>query len=180
MGKQMQIYLAPEDVAEFETALKSRGLVILRRSSSRAQPVISDTAKVQKAETTAIDGYIVKASDIEHVSMRAVSKEAHWTVDALRSPVIEFFGCHFDGKTLKRGRLFYDQGFYDSAGAWVDKPKDFDALAKDVFKFARKTFPKDPNLDAYVGPKAREWQLKSHGAFVSLSFSRPPKKPVPI
>jgi hypothetical protein len=176
MGKQIQIYLVPEDVTEFESALKSMAAVILKRSSPKTQPVISETARLQTTETVRIDGYIARICDLEHVSMRAIPEQAHWTVDALHSPVMEFFGCHFDGKTLKRGRLFYDQGFHDAAGVWIDKPKDFDAFAKNVFKLARKMFINDLNLHAYVGPKAREWQSESHGAFVSFPFVPSSKK----
>ena len=171
MGTQIQIYLAPDDVSDFERSLKSMGILILKRSSPVARPVISDTAKVQTAETVGVDGYFVKANDIERVLMRTISEQNYSIVDALQSPVIEFFGCHFDGKTLKRGRLFYDRGFYDAVGGWIDKPKEFETLAKDVFKLAKKMFHKDQKLDAYIGPKAREWQSKFHGAFISASFA---------
>jgi hypothetical protein len=171
MGKQIQIYLAPQDVIDFELALKSRGAVILRRSSPERRPAISGTARVQTPEATGVDGYIARADDIEHVSLRAVPAQSVWAVDSLRSPVIEFFGCHFDQKTLKRGRLFYDPGFYDAKGTWVEKPKDFEDWAKDIFKLARKMFKKDSKLDAYIGPEAKEWQSKAQVSFVSLSFA---------
>ena len=169
----MQIYLTPEDVADFESALRAHSDVILSSSSSSPRPVVAASVIVQTPETKCADGYIVRPGDVGRVSMLAVSPQDRWTVDALRSPVIELFGCHFDGKTLKRGRLFYDQGFYESTGVWVEKPMDFDAWAKDVFKLARKMFKRDPKLDAYVGPRAMEWHSKFNGTFVALSFAPP-------
>ena len=169
------LYLMPEDVIDFELTLRSNDATILRRLSPERRPVISDTAIIQTPESTGVDAFLVRAVDIEDVSLRVVPGREYWTVDSLRSPVIEFFGCHFDGKTLKRGRLFYDKGYYDAAGAWFDKPRDFNSWAKDIFRIARKMFKKDPELDAYVGPKAREWHSKSHGGLVSVSFASTPK-----
>jgi len=173
MGKQIQIYLAQEDAADFESALKASGAIILKRSSTESRPLVSDTARAQSADGVGVDGYIVRSNDLEHVSMRAVPAQGYWTVDGLHSPVVEFFGCHFNGKTLRRGRLFYDEGYYDAAGMWVDKPKEFNSWARSVFGLAKKRFKKDPKLDAHVGPKAKEWQTKFNGAFESISFALP-------
>lgn len=175
MGKQIQLYLVPEDISEFEAVMQQKGVAILRRYSSESKPEVAGTAVFRTPESTGVDGFLVRREDLEVVASRSVPEQAHWVVDALRSPVIEFSGCNFDGKILKRGRLFYDTGFYETSGLWVDKPQVFQDWAKDVFKFARKIFPKDENLGAYVGSNARHWQSTSQGTFVSLSFALRPK-----
>jgi hypothetical protein len=43
MGKQIQVYLMPDDVADFESALKSSGVLMLKRASPDGRPIISDT-----------------------------------------------------------------------------------------------------------------------------------------
>ncbi|HWZ31951.1 MAG TPA: hypothetical protein VNX18_11480 [Bryobacteraceae bacterium] len=169
MGKQLQLYLMPEDAREFERVLAPDHVLILNRYSSDGRPVISETATLPSPEMTAVDGYLVRSSDVGQVFYRNVPAQSRWIVDILRSPCIEFFGCHFDGTTLKRGRLFYDSGFYDDADNWVDKPADFQRWAKAVFRVARKCFKRELELGAYVGPRAKKWRDESHGTFLDFS-----------
>jgi len=174
MSKQIQIYLAPEDVIEFERVLKLIGVLILERTSRLARPVLLEAIEAKREEANGLDNYLVRSDQLDSVLTRAVPKQGCWTIDSLHSPVIEFSGCHFDGKTLKRGRLFYDEGYYDDRGIWIDKPDQFLLTGKEIFRLARQMFRKDRSLDAYVGPKAGEWRERSQGAFVPLSFARMP------
>ncbi|MBV8731721.1 MAG: hypothetical protein JO336_18090 [Acidobacteriia bacterium] len=173
MGKQIQLYLIPEDIALFEEKLRSNDIAIIRRYSLDPRPVISDTIVVKATETVGADGFLVRHGDIGDVGLQYVPERAHWVVDGLRSPVIEFFGCNFDGKTLKRGRLFYETGFYEISGLRVEKPKTFQNWAMDVFKLARKMFMKDEKLGAYIGENTSQWQSEAHGILVSVSFVQP-------
>src|SRR5947209_6822629 len=52
MGKQIQLYLMPEDIAHFEDEVRLKGGVILRHYSLDARPSVSGTAMVKTSETT--------------------------------------------------------------------------------------------------------------------------------
>src|SRR4051812_30321717 len=105
MGRQIQLYLLPQDIVDFEVALESRDTAMLKRLSPDPRPVFADTAIVETSELTCADSYLVRTSDCDRVLLRAIPSRGIWTIDDLRSPVIQFFGCHFDNRSLKQGRL---------------------------------------------------------------------------
>ncbi|HYO55969.1 hypothetical protein [Archangium sp.] len=97
-----------------------------------------------------------------------VPRQGYWTVDLLRSPAMELSRCFYDGKILRVGRLFYDRGFYDEAGNWVEKPASFQAWAKKVFSVARKGLQRDAALYSYVGENAQAERKQRGLTLVSL------------
>ena len=88
-----------------------------------------------------------------------------WVVDDLRSPVVQFDGGFFDEKTLRPGRLFYDTGYYNENGEWVDKPVEFLKWADSILRMAKKMIRRDPVFDAYVGNSAADWLASTGGQF---------------
>jgi len=90
-----------------------------------------------------------------------VPTQGYWTVDVLRSPVVQFRGCYFDGKIPRRGRVYYVDGFYAENDEWVEKPESFRAWAKAVLKAAKKGLKRQDS--DYIGPEASEWLAQGDG-----------------
>jgi hypothetical protein len=56
---------------------------------------------------------------------------------------------------LRRGRLWYADGYYGSDGVWVSKSEAFRDWAESVLERGRKAFTKWKT--DYVGAEAKQW-----------------------
>jgi hypothetical protein len=106
------------------------------------------------------------------IKLDSIEKQGYWSVNTLFSEVIEFSGCYFDGKTLKRGRFFYESGFYD-AQQWRDKSSRFLEWSEAMFRAAKKPLKRISSLDAYVGEDAERWR-SAGGLLVALAIKNQP------
>jgi hypothetical protein len=163
MGRQIQIYLATRDIDLFEEALKQRGVVFVSRSSADGRVQVLQTCKRRVASGVRTSCYLARQKDLKSIRVNHISSKVGWVVDDLRSPVIQFDGGFFDGRTLRQGRLFYDTGYYNDSGEWVNKPADFLKWADSILKMAKKLIARDRVLDAYVGSHAGEWLARTGG-----------------
>ncbi len=172
MGKQFQIYLLPSDAITLLIRLRQK--VDIRMLASRS--VGQDPVEIESPVQT--DGGIprVECLLVPDLSVRIkldyIENQDHWSVNTLCSEVVEVSGCHFDEKTLKRGRFFYDSGFYN-ASHWADKSPRFLEWSETLFRAAKKSLKRVSSLDAYVGEDADHW-LSTGGIFVRLAIKGQP------
>jgi len=172
MGKQFQVYLLPTDAVNLVAHLKNK--IDMRLLSSRSdgpQPVEIETPVRSQGGFSRADCLLVPNISAE-IKMDHIEAQAYWNVDMLFSEVIEFSGCHFDGNTLKRGRLFYDPGFYRNE-RWQEKSAYFLKWADSVFRHAKKFLKRLPDLEAYLGADAELWRARG-GVFVALAVKGQP------
>lgn len=111
---------------------------------------------------------LAQPDDVGQVVSKFIEKQRYWTVDTLRSPVVEISRCYFDGKQLRRGRLFYDEGFYDASGHWVNKPNAFLSWADSILRLAKGMSVFDERQGSYLGPAANK--LASSGEIELVSM----------
>jgi hypothetical protein len=90
-----------------------------------------------------------------------VTTQGYWVVDVLRSPALELSSCFFDGKILRRGRIYYVDGFGGEDGAWIEKPETFRTWARRVRAAIRKALARQGDFDD-IGPDARAWLEREH------------------
>jgi len=119
-----------------------------------------------KAEKSFLRVYVAHRKDLNEIILKEVPAQNYWTVDTLRSPVIELDRCFFDGKIIRRGRLFYDAGYYDDSGKWTGKSTKFVEWATEIFKLIKKSAKRNAKLGAYFGMHAEKWLSKAPGAVV--------------
>jgi hypothetical protein len=168
MGKQFQVYLLPSDADQLVERLRHElGLTLFASRSSRPEPV-EGASSVRIVSGLARVDCLLAPDLLVPIKLDYVEKQRYWSINTLFSEVVEFSGCHFDGKTLKRGRFFYDRGFY-SAERWQEKSPDFLAWAEKLFRTTKKSLKRVSTLDAYVGEDAELWRS---GGGVFTSFSR--------
>lgn len=159
MGRQIQIYFSPDDVQALEKVVKEQlGAVVVahRHPADHAEPITSTVSK--NAEGLRSFGYLARMQDLGNIVLRHVPTQGYWVVDETRSPVVELDGGFDDGKILRRGRLYFQKGFYGEDGRWVNKPQDFLQWAEEILKLAKKLSRRDQKLDAYIGRSAAEEQ----------------------
>jgi hypothetical protein len=169
MGRQINFFLGPNDQIELEARLrKVDELLILHSRSPGPEPHIVDTMNVTHDGKQWLFLYLVRRDDLSAVRTQEVAAQGYWHVDELRSPVVEADRCYYDGKILRRGRLYYVNGYYGAQDQWIEKPEEFKAWAKRLFAVARKTLTFDKKLLAHIGPEAAELRLRGRVEFTSL------------
>lgn len=157
MGRTVDIYFNSNDVLALENAARTHlGAVLLghRHAWGEAAPV--ESTVIKSADGFRSFGYLVRPQDIQKVVLRYVPTQGYCVVDQTRSPLVELDGGFCDGKILRRGRLYFLEGFYDEAGQWVNKADDLLQWAEETLRLAKKCSRRDQKLQAYIGPAAAE------------------------
>ena len=96
-----------------------------------------------------------------------MTTQGYWVVDVLRSPALELSSCFFDGKILRRGRIYYVDGFYGEEGARVEKPDTLRTWAKRARAAIRKRLAKHGDFEC-IGADARAWLERGGGRLVLM------------
>lgn len=167
MGRQIQLYLLPTDVAGFEKELRER-LKARFVAPLSDEPMAHElqSCLVIEAGVVRIDSLLCR-HDLSQVRFEYLPKRKLWAADVLRSDVVEFSGCYYRDHKLKRGRLFYSPGYYDESGSWIKKSDVFLKWAAQITRLAKKAFQYDRTLKALVGPDALAWKVAG-GTFEAL------------
>jgi hypothetical protein len=165
VGHQLNFYATPVDIAELEAAIRAlEPVVVLHDRSSSAAPQVLPSLRVTQDGEPWLFYYLVREPDLSAVVTRHVPAQGYWTIDSLRSPVLEFHSCYFDRELLRRGRIHYADGFYGVDDVWRDKPEGFRTWAKAVWKAVRK--PLRRHGTDYIGRDAATW-LQGGGKLVT-------------
>ena len=168
MGRQFQIYLLPSDATKLIDVLKQKvELRLLSSRSTTSEPHEMNSPILTEEGTTRADCLITPI----HASIKTEYREGQnlWLVDTLISEAIEFDACYFDGTSIKRGRMYYQPGFYDGNGVWQNKSPEFLSWAGTIFRTAKNFLKRDKALDAYVGEDAYRWR-SGGGVFIVLAL----------
>lgn len=156
MGHQVNFYAIPEDIVHIEQKIREiESLAILHSRSNTATPRIVPSLDFRESDQQWLFFHLVRESDLSCVVTRHVPSQSYWTIDVLRSPVIEFNRCYFDGRILRRGRVYYVDAFYGPDDAWMEKSEDFRLWAKSVLKIIRHCFKKHGS--DYIGNETLGW-----------------------
>jgi hypothetical protein len=139
-------------------------MTFLHSLSEEDRPIILSSTAVNEGGKRWLFFYMVRSEDLQSVVMRNIPAQGRWTVDVLRSPVIELSRSFFDGEILRRGRLYVVDGFFDSNERWVEKGDSFRQWAGLILSATRKRLTKYKT--DYIGPSARRW-LDSGGKLVA-------------
>ena len=166
MGKQVNFFMLPEDQLEFEGWLMARGDVCFLNEPLKMQELeILPTLIVPEMGKTWLSVYLAQHNNLEDIRVEYVSNQNYWLIDQRYSPVIEFSRCYFDGKILRRGRLYFCTGFYSDEEQ--EKEKQFVNWANKILKWIRTNYDRDPHTGFYVGSHAYKW-VQQEGGQLSL------------
>jgi hypothetical protein len=172
MGRQFQVYLLPADAARILDLVRQKtGVRLISSRSLGSEPAEIESPVQSELGVSRVDCLLVPDLSVP-IKLDHLEKQDNWVINTLHSEVVEFSGCHFDGKTLKKGRFFYDAGFYD-ADQWQEKSPRFLDWAEGLFRAVKKSLKRAPSLDAYVGEDAELWRSRG-GGFVSLAIKGQP------
>jgi hypothetical protein len=166
MSQQVNFYVSPTETAALEEAWRSLGsMSVLHSRSNDAGPRVLPSSDLEEAGQRWLFFQLVRTDDLKSVVMRNVPAQGYWTVDVVKSPVVELTRCFFDGRILRRGRLYFVDGFYGADGEWVDKGEDFKKWGKSLLSATKKKLARHES--DYIGEEARSWLESSGGSLVS-------------
>lgn len=166
MGHQVNFYMTPEDAVLVQDQLRALGsMKILHSRSTTQTPLVLDSLDHKEAGKQWLFLFLAREEDLAGVVMHYVDVQDYWTVDSLRSPVIEFTCSQFDGKTLRRGRASYIEGYHEQGQGWIEKNDQFKSWAKLVLDGIKNSLKR--YLSDYIGPKAQAWLATSGGKLAS-------------
>jgi hypothetical protein len=169
MGRQIQLYLTPADLADFETSLRSKiEFVALEYRSDGPRPLVTPTFLVKEMGKTWLTLFLARPADLNTLELHEVSAQKYWTLDVLKDPIVEFSRPYFNGTLFRRGRLYYQTGDYATDGTWVEKPELFLEWAESLFKAAKKSLRRSADLDAYLGREAWDLHSRNTAEFVAV------------
>ncbi|HEX4320753.1 MAG TPA: hypothetical protein VHZ52_07620 [Acidobacteriaceae bacterium] len=120
------------------------------------------TSAPEEVQVCSYDCFLAPASPCEIKMFHSQTRQC-WHVD-LESEVVEFSGCHYDGKLLLRGRFYYQPDMV-VVDAFVPKRKEFLQWAEKLYRTAKTLLHKQPGvIYSYVGNEACRWRM-SGGRF---------------
>lgn len=156
MGKQINFYMTPEDICDLENLIFNiEETIILSDRSNNFLPRISNSLTCDEYGQMQLFYYLARKKDLENIFMKHVSEQNYWAIDAVRSPVIEYTGCFYDGRILAPGRIYYIDKYYSDSGEIIEKSHDFKIWAKSVFRQTRKVLLKQEGNFRFIGKKAK-------------------------
>jgi hypothetical protein len=143
MGKQVAFYLTPEDTEFiFEKLRRLDSALVIHSRSSTSKPRVINSLNLQEDGRVWLYFFLVQDNAIDDVVMREVPAQGYWTVDSLKSPVIEFTRSFFDASQIRSGRLWYEDSYYDDLNQLVQKPDSFVRWASRIVNNLRKNLQK--------------------------------------
>jgi hypothetical protein len=159
VGKQVNFFLLPGDLIGIEQAIRQTGQVMFLPGTV-PEPEIAPVSTIQFREhemgAVGLRLYITLDELASGIRFRQVPEQGYFIVEP-GSPVIELDRCYFDGKVLRRGRLYFftGPGFQHRFIHWGDS----------VLRAVRRVLTRNPALgSAYFGAVAEAWIQRTHAA----------------
>ena len=110
VGKQVNFYLLPSDFTTVQAAIESAGPVKFLTDQTRDdRPREIDSLVINPDEMgrIALRVYAVRPADLHSVKTKWIEQQGHWIIDQFDSPVLEIDRCYYDGRLIRRGRIYF-------------------------------------------------------------------------
>lgn len=137
MGRQFNFKLDVDGWRAVETRLVDVGALVLPYWSPSAVPEPLSRLDARSW----IHVWLVRREDLPAVETHFVEPQDRWTIDGLRSPVIELSGGARPAEAI-RSRLWFESAYFDENETRVTKPEDFIKWADAQMRWARRSLPR--------------------------------------
>lgn len=155
MGKQLNFFLLPQDIADFEDETNAiEPMLVVHKRSATGKPVVLRSLQ-DEGDIPLFVSYLVRREDLSSISMRHVPAQQYWIVDVTTSPVIEFQPGSLNEDGLGRGRLFFIEKYFDELGNVAIKRQGFVKWTGAVWRRLKKISSSDGSF--YIGKHAQAW-----------------------
>jgi hypothetical protein len=164
VGKQINFYLLPSDFTTVQAAIESAGPVKFltdRTRDDRPREIDSLVINPDEMGRIALRVYAVRPEDLYSVKTKWIEQQGHWIIDQFDSPVLEIDPCYYDGRLIRRGRIYFatDLRFRPAL-----PDQDFVRWGTAVLSRVRRSLLLNRQLRsfAYISEAVIEW-LNAHG-----------------
>jgi hypothetical protein len=156
MGRQLNFYMHPDDLAAFQSDVERRHAVVLASRATSPTPLKLPTVLVAEYGVDPLCIFLARDQDLDLVRHVEILGSRDYAIDSLRSPVIEFSRCYFGDRVIRRGRLWFSTGYFGSGGDRRNQPEEFVRWASGWLRSLRRQYVqlKDGN---FAGPAAKKW-----------------------
>ena len=93
MAHQIEILMLPDDVASLERDLEQLKFLVIPSELKEPQLVTEAGFQIRKFGEENLTVYLARQEDLPFVVVRPSGNVKVWTIDDLRSPVIQFHRC---------------------------------------------------------------------------------------
>jgi hypothetical protein len=162
MAKQVSFFMHPDDLADFDAWLRSReGTTVLADYSQTPVPRPLSSVTIGRMGEESLRVFLARDGDLPNVIFQSIPNRGY-VIDVLRSPVVQFSRCYFNGHLLRCGRFYYETGYWDEEKQWKTKSDMFSHWADAILRRIRTAY-KTKHFFYYVGPSAQKWRKETNG-----------------
>lgn len=157
-SRQVNFYVHPDEQEWFEGRLAKAGpFVIVLGVAHDGRPQFGTTSVIKEFGKEDLKIFLVRQDDVGSVGALTAPNRTELFVDDLRSPVVEFSRCYFDGRLLRRGRLYFAESYYNEQNQLVRKPQAFVSWGRQLISEVTRSLERRADGD-YVSARAREME----------------------
>jgi len=168
MGRQINFFMMPEDVAELDAKVKEQGWIIISELMP-TQEIITHQNIMNCKENRV---YLCLPIHIDLLNVVYIQTTQKYWLKEILSPVVEFRRSiiNLESNNLHSGRLFYDKKFLNHKTDLIEeKPKEFIKSADELFRWVTKKFRFKTNESYLVSQTAFDWVNQQHGRLMSAN-----------
>lgn len=165
MSKQINFFITREDLAEIESFLKKENCLFIVQPIFNLDNMFQDTI-IFDGNNKSRDTVLLAPNFRENqIKINKIDQQGYFLVNNRFSDIVEFSrGIYSDNANeLKRGRLFYDTGYYEVDGTFLKKSNDFMTWADGLVARFKKQFLKKTEWGSsvYFSINAIDWIEKN-------------------
>jgi hypothetical protein len=153
MGKQINFFLAENDISTLETYLQENNWVILSVPMPSENLIATANLRFPNPVLPSYPKlYLAQKNTLSEIKLKYIETQDYYLPDDIRSPLIEFFDSNMQDAVYQRGRLFYEGEYWTESGK-IQKNEAFLKAADNLFRWFKKHFKKAaeaPFYGAYI------------------------------
>lgn len=156
MGRQVNFFLLPEDMAECINRIQKLGeMVIFPVISSERHPKILNESQIAELDKGDYSLCVSKSKYLDRIESDYIAMQEYFYVDVHKSLAIELWQCKMADNILRRGRLYYTPSYYED-DVLVEKDPEFVKWTQAVLRAAVRGLKRDPAVGCHIGPHAEQ------------------------
>jgi hypothetical protein len=151
MGKQVNFYFTGVDTESFDGLLRERSDCAIIKLPQKTNSLVLSEDSLFHTQSEWLKLYLTGSGFMNDVKSKYIAAQSYWLIDDLRSPVLEYTRSAMHDKTLRRGRIFFEPGYFDVAGKWTDKDPEFVAWAMAIMELVEVVSVRKDSSGTYIG-----------------------------
>jgi len=165
MGRQINFFMLPDDVAEIEIKIKELNLVIVADRMMDTKPLVLNSLNSEHS----FSKLLVLANDLNLINYNFIASKNMYIVNYCSSPVVQFSNSVFKPteKIIYEGRLYYDKEIKKSDTELINQSEEFLLVANQLFAWIKKHFKNTKINNFLTTERTKKWIETENGKLFS-------------